>query len=140
MKLETFSFMIAVSTLALSVCDAKSEEWIKPQQETAIEKSVPGTDLPQKIAACWNVGSLSTEASGMSVLVKVHFDSNGLPQPGGITFEGYRDGSEVAAVQAFEAARRAILRCGRDGYVLPEVARIARSVELVFSPSGMRLR
>ena len=53
----------------------------------------------------------------------------------------FTDGSEAAARQAFEAARRAIIRCGASGFPLPaEKYEQWREMELVFNPNGMRLR
>jgi hypothetical protein len=41
----------------------------------------------------------------------------------------------------FEVARRAIIRCGKGGYPLPpEKYAQWKELELVFDPSGMRLR
>jgi hypothetical protein len=140
MKLKAAPIMIAFSALVLGVYSAKSEEWIKPQEEPVIEKSMPWTVFTQRVRACWNVGSLSTEASATSVLVKVSFASDGRPLPGSISFEGFKDGSEAAGRQAFEVARRAILRCARSGYELPVELKEGQSIELVFSPEGMRLR
>ena len=68
--------------------------------------------------------------------------------PGDATPEGdvrmidYTGGSEAAARQAFEAARRAIIRCeGSDGYGLPPEKYDAwRDIEITFNPEGMRLR
>ena len=140
MKVGILSLATAILAFFLIACSAMAEDWIKPQQAPVTKESAPRAYLPQKISACWNVGSLSTEASGMSVLVKVRFDWNASPIPSGITFEGYKDGSEAAARQAFEAARRAILRCDISGYDLPREYRYTSSIELVFSPAGVKLQ
>jgi hypothetical protein len=53
----------------------------------------------------------------------------------------YEGGGETAARQAFEAARRAVIRCGTSGYDLPEESYDHwRELELVFNPEEMRLR
>lgn len=93
------------------------------------------------VQGCWNVGSLSTEAQGTTVVVAFDMARDGTPQSGTLRMIEFTGGSETAARQAFEAARRAILRCARDGYDLPEESygRWAQ-VELVFNPEGMRLR
>ena len=47
----------------------------------------------------------------------------------------------AAALQAYEAARRAIIRCGTNGFDLPQESYDRwRQIELVFNPEGMRLR
>ena len=51
----------------------------------------------------------------------------------------FTGGSSDAARRAFAAARRAIIRCGRDGYDLPaEKYDRWRSIEMTFNPEKMR--
>lgn len=46
-----------------------------------------------------------------------------------------------SATQAFEAARRAILRCGATGYDLPaEKYGQWRDIEMTFNPEKMRIK
>ena len=93
------------------------------------------------VSACWNVGSLSTEAQGMTVVVGFELSPEARPLEGTLRMLEYSGGSEAAAQQAYEAARRAILRCGTNGYDLPaESYGRWRLVELVFNPQGMRMR
>jgi hypothetical protein len=75
--------------------------------------------LATKIQSCWNVGSLSAEALQVSVKVSVNLAENGVPETESITMVSYNGTNEAAAAQAFEAARRAIIRCGVDGFELP---------------------
>jgi hypothetical protein len=66
---------------------------------------------------------------------------DGRPENGTIRLIESTGGSDAAARQAFEAARRAIIRCGSNGFDLPEESYDHwRSVEMVFNPEGMRLR
>ncbi len=93
------------------------------------------------VSACWNVGSLSTEAGATVVTVTVTMDQGGKPNPGSIRMTDWQGGTEAAARQAFEAARRGILRCAKDGYPLPaDKYDQWQTIEMVFDPSGMRLR
>ena len=93
------------------------------------------------VSACWNVGSLSSEAGATIVTVAVSMDQSGKPNPGSIRMIDYQNGTEAAARQAFEAARRGILRCAKDGYPLPaDKFDQWENIEMVFDPSGMRLR
>ena len=75
--------------------------------------------LATKIQSCWNVGSLSAEALKVSIKVSVNLAENGVPEAEGITMVSHSGTNEAAAAQAFEAARRAIIRCGADGFELP---------------------
>jgi hypothetical protein len=55
-----------------------------------------------------------------------------------IAFEG---GSEGEARQAYEAARRAIIICGKNGFPLPaDKYDQWRDIEMVFNPERMRIR
>jgi hypothetical protein len=64
------------------------------------------------IARCWNTGTLSREASAETVTIHFSVDVRGVPH--GLVPDA--DGSnDPAARQAFEAARRAIIRCGANG-------------------------
>lgn len=93
------------------------------------------------VSTCWNVGSLSNEAQRTTVVVGFDMTPEGRPVDGSLRLISSDGGSQAAAQQAYEAARRAILRCGTDGYNLPvESYDDWRQVELVFNPEGMRLR
>jgi hypothetical protein len=93
------------------------------------------------VSGCWNVGSLSNEAQRTTVVVGFDMTREARPVEGSLRLISFEGGSDAAAQQAFEAARRAILRCGATGYGLPvESYDHWQQVELVFNPEGMRLR
>lgn len=94
------------------------------------------------IQACWNIGVLSTDAQQVTVTVAFSMTPSARHEQGSIRMVGSTGGSETAIQQAFEAARRAIIRCeGPDGYGLPPEKYDAwRDIEITFNPEGMRLR
>lgn len=93
------------------------------------------------VGNCWNVGSLSTEALGTTVIVGVEMEQNGKPVTSSIRLVSHSGGSAGAAHQAFEAARRAIIRCGAKGFPLPvEKFSHWRDIEMTFNPEGMQFR
>jgi hypothetical protein len=93
------------------------------------------------VQQCWNVGALSSDALQTTVTVGVEMARDGRPEGNSIRMIGFTGGTEAGARQAFEAARRAIIRCGANGYDLPEESYEQwRNVEMVFNPEGMRLR
>ncbi|MDV7145186.1 energy transducer TonB [Tropicimonas sp. TH_r6] len=95
--------------------------------------------LKLAVSACWSVGSLSTDAMRTTVTVLVEMQEDGRPVT--IHLLDFEGGTEAAARQAFEAARRAILRCGARGYDLPrDKYERWREMELVFNPEKMRAR
>lgn len=93
------------------------------------------------VKGCWNVGALSSEALRTTVTVRFDMEQNGKPVVGSIELVGHEGGSEAAAKQAYEAARRAIVRCGSDGFPLPaEKYAWWKQVEIVFNPTKMRMK
>lgn len=90
---------------------------------------------------CWNLGSLSSEAMRTTVIVSVRMTRDAKPDTASIRLEGFQGGGEGAARQAFEAARRAIIRCSGGGYPLPpeKYAQWAE-IEMTFNPENMRIR
>lgn len=93
------------------------------------------------VQQCWNVGSLSTDALRTTVVVAVSMAQDGTPSTGSIRMVSFEGGAEGAARQAYEAARRAIIRCGATGFDLPvEKYDQWRDIEMTFNPEGMRLR
>jgi hypothetical protein len=93
------------------------------------------------VQQCWNVGSLSTDALRTTVTVGVSMSRDGRPDTGSIRMVGFEGGTEAVARQAYEAARRAIIRCGANGFALPvEKYDHWRDIEMVFNPERMRIR
>jgi len=93
------------------------------------------------VQQCWNVGSLSSDALQTTVVVAVSVAESGIPDAGSIRMISSTGGTEAGARGAFEAARRAIIRCGARGFPLPpEKYDQWREMELVFNPEGMRMR
>lgn len=93
------------------------------------------------VKTCWNVGALSTDALKTTVTVGVSMDQSGMPIQNSIRMIGYEGGDEAAARQAYEAGRRAIIRCARNGYPLPpEKYAQWQEVEIVFNPEKMRMK
>lgn len=93
------------------------------------------------VQRCWNTGSLSSAALRVTVVVSVSMLQNGKPDVGSIRMRDYLDGNDTDARQAFEAARRAIIRCGANGYDLPvDKYNQWREIEMTFNPERMRIR
>ena len=93
------------------------------------------------VQQCWNVGALSSEALRVTVTVGVEMFEDGKPNTGSIRMIGFEGGSDAAAGQAYEAARRAIIRCGSSGFQLPrEKYDHWREIEMVFNPEKMRIK
>lgn len=97
--------------------------------------------LRVSVGKCWNTGALSSDALTVTVEVYVAMKPDGKPEAGSIKMVRYSGGSETAAKQAYEAARRAIIRCGARGFDLPrEKYDHWREIEMVFNPTNMRVK
>jgi hypothetical protein len=93
------------------------------------------------VQRCWNVGSLSSDALATTVVVGVQMLETGKPDVASIRMLSQSGGSATAARQAYEAARRAIIRCGADGFDLPpEKYAQWRDIEMTFNPEKMRIK
>ncbi|GAA0289848.1 energy transducer TonB [Rhodovulum strictum] len=93
------------------------------------------------VANCWNVGALSTEAMMTSVIVALEMREDGRPVIESIRLVSFSGGSDMAARQVFDSARRAIVMCGSSGFPLPvEKYDQWRQIEMTFNPENMRIR
>jgi len=109
--------------------------------------TAPGPVLAQTYAAdfalavqrCWVIDVIS-EASDIAVTLAFSMRPDGTVGPGSVKMVSASAGSKAAIDQAFQSARRALLRCqGSDGYNLP-VAEHAqwKDVEMSFDPHEWR--
>lgn len=97
--------------------------------------------LRVSVSKYWNVGSLSSEALATTVVVSVRLAPDGTPDIGSIRLLSSSGGSGQAARQAFEAARRAIIRAGSSGFDLPaEKYAHWQEIEMTFNPERMRIK
>ncbi len=93
------------------------------------------------IKRCWNVGALSTDALKITVVVGFSMTPDAKPEVGSIRMISAQGGSGVAVDRAFEAARRAIIRCGSGGLGLPvEKYDTWRNIEASFNASTQEIR
>ncbi len=133
--------------LASAVADAVAEANEAPARaDPSLPVGPPMTasereGLRVAVQQCWNIGSLSSEAMRTTVTLSVEMEQDGRPVIASIRMIDAQGGSDAAAQQAYEAARRAIIRCGARGFDLP-VEKYAqwRDIEMTFNPERMRIR
>ncbi|EPX80768.1 hypothetical protein [Litoreibacter arenae] len=93
------------------------------------------------IQRCWNVGALGTDALAVSVVVGFQMDQSAKPVVSSINLISSTGGSGSAVDRAYEAARRAIIRCGVEGYNLPlDKYDQWREVEVSFNATKKEIR
>uniref|UniRef100_UPI004048A31F energy transducer TonB n=1 Tax=Yoonia sp. TaxID=2212373 RepID=UPI004048A31F len=91
------------------------------------------------VNACWNVDP-GSQAARVTLTVGFRLTQAGKVD-GDVRQIAATGGDASATSIAFQAARRAILRCGASGYDLPADKYAQwKDVEITFDPSGMRLR
>lgn len=91
------------------------------------------------VQQCWNV-DVGTEAARVTLTVEFDLTPQGRLR-GDVRTKSAAGGGEAAIEAAFQSARRAILRCQRDGYVLPpDKYGHWQRMEMTFDPSGLHLR
>jgi hypothetical protein len=145
---------VAEAATAPSLQDTINEAVTEANADTAVENNVNeggGTSSPitreEKgaftlgIQRCWNVGALGTDALAVSVVVAFTMDRDGKPQGNSIRMIASEGGAGDAVTRAYEAARRAIIRCGASGYGLPaEKYDQWQEVEVTFNASSKQIR
>ncbi len=91
------------------------------------------------VKQCWNIGSSSSDAMRTTVVVMVEMERSGKPK--NVRLESWDGPSKSAADIAYQAARRAVLICGRSGFDLPaEKYGQWREIEMTFNPDKMRIK
>ncbi|MEM7645098.1 MAG: hypothetical protein AAF366_21685, partial [Pseudomonadota bacterium] len=92
------------------------------------------------VQGCWVVDPGAPSARAI-VTVGVEMDRDGNPLTNTIRLVSSEGEGGAASDRAFEAARRAIIRCARGGYDLPaNKYEQWREIEITFDPTTMRLR
>lgn len=93
------------------------------------------------VQRCWNTGALSTDALRTTIVVSLQMNEDGKPVVPSIRIKEQSGGTAASGKQAFQAARRAIIRCGANGFDLP-VEKYAqwREIEITFDPEKMRIK
>jgi hypothetical protein len=138
----------AEDPLAAAVAAAVAEAVASTPETAPDEGAAAGPPLSQgerdafrvAVERCWIVDPGSPAAS-VTVVVGMRMTREAKPDTASISLLGSQGGDDGAVRTAYEAARRAILRCGVDGFPLPagKYERWAR-VEMTFNPEGMRVR
>lgn len=139
---------------AEAIAAALAEATAEPAADTAADTGANAANIPEgppmtggeieglriAINKCWVTSTLSTEAMNTTVTIRVELSEAGKPLS--IEMTDFEGGSAAAADRAFEAGRRAVMRCaGPNGYDLPaEKYGQWNVLNLIFDPNGMRLR
>ncbi|SPF79978.1 cell envelope biogenesis protein TolA [Pseudoprimorskyibacter insulae] len=128
---------------ALNAALEKAMSGNAPQAETRTGPPLTEGErdvLRLAVQDCWTV-DVGSQAASVTVTLGMKMDRDGRVQSGSLKLLSSSGGSGAAAETAFQAARRAVLRCQRDGYELPiEKYDQWKDIEMTFDPATMRLR
>ncbi len=150
-KAEAQAAADAQAAVDAALADATADAPAQDGGQTDIPEGPPMTagekeGLRVSINQCWNIGTLSTAAQRIKLTLRVEMKEDGTPDSNGISMTTFSGGDDATAAQAFEAARRAVIRgvkgCGgKAGYDLDPAKYSEWNVmNLNFDASGMRLR
>ncbi len=125
---------------AVSAAVAEANETPAPSVPTGPPLTGGETDAFKiAVGACWVVDP-GARSFGVRVTVAFSLDQQGKPvgEVRQISAEG---GDTTTQLAAYDAARRAVLRCGRNGFPLPvEKYSQWRDIEMTFNPEGIQVR
>ncbi|WP_211095338.1 hypothetical protein [Yoonia maricola] len=107
--------------------------------QTSIEYDDFTESFLRAVGRCWNHDP-GSDAADVTVGVAFSLSREGRVQGNEVRLVS-SDGDQTTTNMAFEAARRAILRCQRGGYQLPvDKYDEWKDVLITFDPTNMRLR
>lgn len=114
--------------------------------ETPAQPSGPPLSRAEKdglrvaVQRCWVV-DVGSQSANVTVTVALSMDRSGKVVSGSLRMLGASGGDERAINVAFQAARRALLRCQKGGYELPpDKYEQWRDIEMTFNPERMRIK
>lgn len=92
-------------------------------------------EFSRSVQMCWSLDR-SSPAVSVTVALAMELNPDGKLKPETIKLISHSEADENAVRLAFEAGRRAILRCQRSGYDLPEEKYpLWKRMEITFDPS-----
>lgn len=116
--------------------------------EPAASDDISGTTLSAQetnglrlaVQNCWVV-DVGSQAANVTVIIGMSMDTLGKVVPGSLRLVSSTGGEGVAIETAYQSARRAVLRCQREGYDLPDDKyETWKEIEMTFNPKDMRIR
>lgn len=116
--------------------------------EPAASEDISGTALSAQetnglrlaVQNCWVV-DVGSQAANVTVIVGMSMDTLGKVVPGSLRLVSSKGGEGAAIETAYQSARRAVLRCQKESYDLPEDKyETWKEIEMTFNPKDMRIR
>jgi hypothetical protein len=131
------------AALAEALGDSLGESLGEPEPQDASGPTLSAGETDALVLAvqnCWVV-DVGSEAANVTVVVGMDMDPSGQVVFGSMRLVSSTGGEGAAVETAFQAARRAVLRCQKEGYDLPpEKYETWKQIEMTFNPKDMRIR
>ena len=128
-------FLVALALLALPAQAEEVSALTPPSQDP---KAVLANSIGSEIARCWSLGAFDKATPPVAVRIEVTMSHSGAPATMRLLEAGQGTGAQVT--KSFDAARRAILRCGAQGFDL-DAKDYDRwhTLAITFDPNEMRI-
>lgn len=108
--------------------------------DPVVKKMLQGI-LEPAVGECFSLGLGRQDISKADILVSFSLREDGKPIISSINFESFSGDDYMTASKLFDVARRAIIRCGLNGYQLPNSKyNYWKNVEARFNLKGMSLK
>ena len=138
-----FTFQQKANNLVIeSIQDFFNDDKAPRQNNTQQQPVKPKEEVDRfrlSVQKCWVV-DLASPAAKVTVKIGFKLGSDGKVQAGSIRLLGTNTRNKNYATVAFQAARRAILRCQKGGYNIPDDFPINQQIVITFDPSKMKMR
>lgn len=126
--------------VSAALAEALGEPAAEPQTSGPPLTAGETDALRLAVQNCWVV-DVGSQASNVTVVLGMSMDLRGKVIPGSLRLVSSTGGEGAAVETAFQAARRAVLRCQKEGYDLPEDKYDQwKEIEMTFNPKDMRIR
>ena len=113
---------------------------VQPKASSAPLSGVEKEAFRNQVLPCWSV-NIGSRASKVTITVSMNMQPDGKVIASSMAMVGFEGGNASDAHVAFQAARRAVLRCQKDGYDLPKGKyQNWRNMVITFDPHAMRSR
>ena len=113
---------------------------VHPKASSVPLSGVEKEAFRNQVLKCWSV-NIGSRASKVTITVSMNMQPDGKVVASSMAMVGFEGGNASDANVAFQAARRAVLRCQKDGYDLPkDKYQNWRNMVITFDPNTMRYR
>lgn len=142
-KIPTEETELSLEDILREVKQSETMETSKLSSAPRLGPPLTGGEIAafrEQVSNCWSV-NVGSRAANVTVTIGLEMQPDGRVVASSMELLAFEGGVQSDANKAFQAGRRAILRCQRDGYDLPkEKYNQWRYLKIKFDPSELRKR